>query len=75
MITYHGCKCHNPYHKPDASKLVGYPVVDEFTMNATHIPEEDVVHLKCHYCEYEAKVYLKERPLRIENIRRAITIR
>ena len=75
MITYHGCKCLNPQHKANASEFAGYPVIDEFTMNATYKPEEDVVHLKCHYCEYEATVDLKERPLRIENIRRAITIR
>lgn len=72
MITYHGCKCHNQYHKPDASKLGGYPVIDEFTMNATHIPEKGIVQLKCYYCEFEAEVSV---PVHLENIRSAITIR
>ena len=72
MITYHGCKCHNPYHKPDASKAIGCPVIDTFTMNAVHTPEKGTVRLTCYYCGYDVEVSV---PVHIENIKSAITIR
>lgn len=64
--TYHNVKCVNYHHRDQAEKDLGYPVLDNFTMNAEYDSDKEIVFLHCHWCGYSTEIDVTVRPVQIE---------
>jgi hypothetical protein len=56
----------NQHHFEDATKLVGHPVADSYTMNAFQDVHAGEVTLQCFWCNYKAIVDVRIRPLQVK---------